>query len=120
MTPVHDDRASRRKKRVRKGLFGTKERPRISVFRSNRYIYVQAIDDRERKTICAYSTLQLKKNKEHIQKNKKEESQLIGAKLGELLKQHHITKAVFDRGPYAYKGRVKVLAEALRGAGITI
>ena len=115
---LYKDKRVRRKIRVRSKIKGTADRPRISVFRSNRYIYAQAIDDEKRHTICAYSSLKLRKDMKF--KDKKEEAKEVGKKLAELLKRKKVSKAVFDRGWYAYQGRVKALAEGLREGGIKI
>jgi len=107
-----------RKKRVRAKVFGTSQRPRVSVFRSLRHIYAQIINDEEGKTICAASSLELKKELE----NKKLTKTQIAEKVGEILAKKAldkgIKKIVFDRGPYKYHGRVKALAEALRKEGL--
>ncbi len=114
------DPKERRKTRVRTKLFGTKDRPRISVFRSNKYTYAQAIDDEARKTIAAYSSLKLRKEKGKKVGSKVEEAKLVGERLGKLLLDKGIKQAIFDRGPYKYHGRVKAVAEGLRGAGIKV
>lgn len=110
-------RKLRRKKRVSSGISGTAERPRISVYRSNKSIYAQAIDDDKAVTLASYSSHHLKSKDK---KNKTEKSQEIGSSLAKILKDKKIKKAVFDRGPYAYLGRVKALAEGLREGGIKI
>lgn len=109
----------RKKRRVSSGIKGTKERPRISVFRSNKYIYGQAVDDQQQRTIVSFSSLILRK-KQKIRKNKIEEAKLTGFELAKLLKEKGIKKAIFDRGIYRYHGRVKALAEGLREGGIEI
>lgn len=120
MKTTHLNRTERRKRRVSKGITGTAEKPRISVFRSNRYIYAQAIDDGKKQTICAYSSQHLKKEKDYAKGKKTEEGKAIGKKLAELMKEKNISGAVFDRGQYAYNGRVKAVAEGLREEGIKI
>lgn len=107
---------ARRKKRIRKKVFGKKERPRVSVFRSNRHIYVQVIDDDSQITLASSSDLNLSKNQR--KGTKVEITTLVGKKLGEQLQKKKIKKVVFDRSGYRYQGRVKALAEALREAGI--
>lgn len=109
----------RKKRRVSSGIKGTKERPRISVFRSNKYIYSQAIDDEQQKTIASFSSLVLRKKTKN-KKSKSEEAKLVGFELAKILKEKGIKKAVFDRGIYRYHGRVKALAEGLREGGIEI
>jgi large subunit ribosomal protein L18 len=107
----------RRARRTRAKIFGTTEKPRFSVFRSNRYTYVQMIDDKAGKTLVSVSTRGLSKNK----KEKKQDSAL---KLGELVAkkaiEKNVKKAVFDRGKYKYHGRIKAIAEGARQAGLKI
>ncbi len=99
------NRVQRKVKRVRAKLQGTAERPRISVFRSNKFMYGQAIDDIKRVTIAAA---------------KGTDPKAIGAELAGKLKKSKVEKALFDRGRYLYHGRVKSFAESLRESGITI
>lgn len=106
--------------RVSANIKGTKARPRISVFRSNTYIYAQAIDDVERKTLFASSNFDLKKEAGFKKGKKSEDSKKIGVKLAKTLIENKILAGVFDRGSYAYNGRVKVLAEGLREGGLKI
>lgn len=106
---INIDRNSRRKLRVSRNIFGTSSRPRISVFRSNRFIYAQAIDDEKRKTIMTFSSVKLEKTRK-----KTEDSFSVGQKLSKLLIEKGIKEGVFDRGKYSYKGRVKALAEGMR------
>lgn len=101
-------------------LKGTAERPRISVFRSNRYIYGQAIDDIKGHTIAAYSSLKLRVNKKGKKESKIEEAREVGKKLAEILRKKKIKKVIFDRGRYSYKGKVKSLAEGLREGGLEV
>ena len=105
--------------RVRSLIHGTKVRPRISVFRSNKYTYAQAIDDDSRSTITSISSVALiKKTKEKAVKT------IIAKKLGvylaEELMKKKIKAGVFDRGKYAYGGQVKAFAEGLREGGLKI
>ena len=104
----------RRHARVREKLSGTKEVPRLNVFRSNNGIYVQVIDDVARKTLVSSSTVELKiKNGGNI-----EAAKLVGADIAKKCKSAKITKVVFDRGGYLYHGRVEALAEAARENGL--
>lgn len=95
-----------RKRRVHASILGTADRPRLSVFRSNKYTYAQLIDDSTGKTLASASTRGLK------EKAKKSD---LAAKLGEVLaekaKKAGVKKVVFDRGPYRFHGRIKVLSE---------
>ncbi len=115
----------RRKKRVRKKIFGYPERPRVSVFRSNKHIYAQIINDVEGHTLVALSSLSPEvrtkveelKSKGEI-KGKVDVARLVGRILAEKAKEKGITKVVFDRNGYKYHGRVKALAEGLREGGL--
>lgn len=124
MKKVNLDRKNRRKKRISIKINGVKTKPRISVFRSNRYMYGQAIDDENRTTIAAFSSMQIKPEasggKEKQKRNKGEEARIVGMELGKILKGKKIKEAIFDRNVYAYKGRVKKLCEGLREEGIQI
>ncbi|MCA9564566.1 MAG: 50S ribosomal protein L18 [Myxococcales bacterium] len=108
----------RRHKRVRRDVSGTSDRPRLSVFRSNRHIYVQVIDDTEGKTLVSTSTLAPDLAKS-IEGDKKEAARAVGKHIAELCLKADIKKIVFDRGGFLYKGgRIKALAEAAREAGL--
>jgi large subunit ribosomal protein L18 len=103
----------RRKKRVRTKIFGTKERPRLSVFRTNQHFYAQIIDDEEGKTLVGVNSLQFKgklTNKEKVMK--------VAEILAEKAKEKGIKKIVFDRNGFSYKGRIKLFAEKLRELGL--
>jgi large subunit ribosomal protein L18 len=106
------------RKRIRKKIRGTSERPRVFVFKSNRYIYSQAIDDMTGTVLAAASSVE----KEYIQKKKKtknvEASKAVGEMIAKRLKKKKIEQVVFDRGVYPYHGRVKALAEAMRKEGL--
>ena len=105
---------TRRHERVRNKVVGTKEAPRLNVFRSNNGIYAQVIDDETRTTLVSSSSLELKiKNGGNV-----EGAALVGKDIAEKCKKAKITKVVFDRGGYLYHGRVKALAEAARENGL--
>jgi large subunit ribosomal protein L18 len=106
----------RRRQRVRKNLSGTADRPRLSVFRSNKHIYAQLIDDLEGKTLASVST----GGKTPLVKygGNKAAATAAGQKLAEAAKAKGITKATFDRGHYRYHGRVKALADGARSGGL--
>lgn len=107
-----------RHKRVRKKVFGTSERPRLCVFKSNKYIYAQIIDDEKGVTICAASSLE-KDLKEKLSSTKdKLAAREVGALIARRAIEKGIKKVVFDRGGYKYHGRVKELADAAREAGL--
>ena len=106
----------RRHARVRKNISGTKEMPRLNVFRSNKAIYAQVIDDVAGTTLVSSSSLELKiKNGGNI-----EAAQAVGKDIAAKCKKAKITKVVFDRGGYLYHGRVAALADAAREAGLEI
>ena len=105
-----------RHKRVRKNIFGTKEMPRLNVFRSNSEIYAQVIDDENGVTLVSSSSRILKlKNGGNI-----EAAKAVGKDIAEKCKKAKISKVVFDRGGYLYHGRVSALADAAREAGLEI
>jgi large subunit ribosomal protein L18 len=119
MKKVQIDRKARKKRRVSSNIHGTTERPRVAVHRTNRYIYVQAIDDVKRETIVSYSSLLLQKTHKDAS-TKVNDAKMVGQKVGELLKEKGINEAVFDRSYFIYRGRVKSLCEGVREAGIKI
>ncbi len=108
---------SRMKKRVRirKKVFGTEERPRLSVFRSAKHIYAQIVDDASGKTIVEASTMSVDVK---VGKGSREAAKVIGTEIANKAKSKNITGVVFDRSGYLYHGRVKVLADAAREAGL--
>jgi large subunit ribosomal protein L18 len=104
--------------RVRAKVNGTSTRPRLCVFRSLRYIYVQAIDDSGGHTLASASSLDTEIKGKVDGKKKTEGAELIGALVAQRLLNKGIKQVVFDRGGYKYHGRVKALAEAARKAGL--
>ncbi|PID78439.1 MAG: 50S ribosomal protein L18 [Deltaproteobacteria bacterium] len=107
----------KRKKRIRKKLSGTAERPRLSVFRSSRHIYAQVIDDVEGNTLVSASTIDKALSGEKFE-SKTEAAKKVGATVAERAKSKGITSVVFDRNGYLYHGRVKALSESAREAGL--
>lgn len=109
----------RLRKRIRRKIHGTADRPRVLVRKSNRYVYVLAVDDEKGSILTAGSTLE----KDFRDKNKNTKNTEASRKLGETmaarLKKKKITRVVFDRGTSPYHGRVKSLAEAMRKGGLT-
>jgi len=103
-----------RHKRIRAKIFGTATRPRLCVFRSNKHIYAQLIDDETHKTLATASDQEIKKKIVGKSKIAEEVGRLIAQKAQKL----KITTAVFDRGGYQYHGRVKALAEGARQGGL--
>jgi large subunit ribosomal protein L18 len=108
----------RRKHSIRKRINGTAERPRLSVFRSNAHIYVQAIDDDSNKVLAAASDLEASVSGSLEGKKKGEISRLVGQVIGKKLKEKNVTKVVFDRNGFVYHGRIKQVAEGAREAGL--
>lgn len=106
----------KRHKKVRAKIRGTNKTPRVSVFRSNRHVFVQLIDDSAGKTIL--SSIVKSKSKSTIKGTKAEIAFKIGETIAQKAKEKGIKKAVFDRGGYKYHGRVKALAEGLRKGGL--
>jgi large subunit ribosomal protein L18 len=112
---VFDRRAarSRRHRRVRVGLAGTAERPRLAVFRSLHHIYAQLIDDESGRTLAAASTIELKAKSKDLAA-----AQKVGQAIAKKAKDAGLSTVVFDRGGFLYHGRVKALADAAREAGL--
>ena len=106
---------ARRHKRVRGKISGTAERPRLVVFRSNRGIEAQLVDDLEGRTLAAASWLHLKKS---FKGTKTEQAAEVGKLLAANAKKAGLERVVFDRGGYLYHGRVKALADAAREGGL--
>ncbi len=107
----------RRHAHIRKKISGTADVPRLSVFRSGLNIYAQLIDDVEGKTLVASSS-RSKALKSGLEGSPVERSKAVGKALAELAKDAKITRCVFDRSGYAYKGRVKALADGAREGGL--
>ena len=108
----------RRHRRVKKKAFGVPERPRLSVFKSIKHIYVQIIDDQNGITLAAASTLSPDVRDKVTGSSNIEMAKLVGAEIGKRATEKNITKVVFDRGGYLYHGIVKALADAAREAGL--
>ena len=106
---------ARRHKRVRGKVYGTAERPRLVVFRSNSGIEAQLVNDADGKTLAAASWLHLKKS---FKGNKTRQAAEVGKLLAENAKKASVENVVFDRGGYLYHGRVKALADAAREGGL--
>ena len=102
----------RRKRRIRGKLSGSAERPRLSVFRSSKHIYVQAIDDTTGATLATASSLKADKVV------KTDAAKVVGAELAKALLDKGIAQVVFDRNGFIYHGRVRALADAAREAGL--
>ncbi|MBN2813383.1 MAG: 50S ribosomal protein L18 [Bacteroidales bacterium] len=111
------ERRARIKLRIRKRVYGTKDQPRLSVFRSNKQIYAQLIDDAEGKTLLSVSS-RIKEIAEKKGITKVEQAKLVGKLAAEKSKESGITEVIFDRNGYLYHGRIKALAEAAREGGL--
>lgn len=113
-----DDQRLKRKKRIRKKIHGTPERPRLSVFRSAKHIYAQVVDDTRGTTLVHVSTLTKDVKRGATDVSKSDAARLVGRAVAEACKSKGIQKVAFDRNGFIYHGRVKALAEAAREAGL--
>jgi len=102
----------RRHKKIRAKVFGTEEKPRLSVYKSNKNIVAQIINDEKGETLCHVWTNKIKGS------SLKEKSELAGQKIAELAKDKKIKKVVFDRGGFIFTGNIKILADAARNNGL--
>jgi len=116
--PKSRERRLGRRKRIRRSLVGTTERPRLSIFRSIKHIYAQIIDDADGRTLASASSLDATGNKKKTKDKKVQVSEKVGTEVATRAKDQGIKKVVFDRGGYKYHGRVKVLADAARKGGL--
>jgi len=116
MALTKKDRRERIRLRIRKTIKGTAERPRLAVFRSNKEIYAQLIDDVNGKTITAASSRD--KDIDAAKANKTEAAKLVGKAIAEKATKAGVEAVSFDRGGYLYHGRVKSLAEGAREGGL--
>jgi large subunit ribosomal protein L18 len=117
-TIVKQQKKLKLRRRIRARIRGTAERPRLHVFKSNRYVYAQAIDDVSGRVLAAAATIEKAfREKSKDSKNKKA-CEVLGGLMALKLKDKGIRKVVFDRGIYPYHGKVKTLAEALRSQGV--
>ena len=105
----------RRHFRVRKGVIGTSQRPRLAVFRSNRYLYAQVIDDQTGRTLAAASSQEAALREKTLSVETATE---IGKLVAERAKEAGVEAVVFDRGGFTYHGRIKALADAARASGL--
>ncbi|MCB0761953.1 MAG: 50S ribosomal protein L18 [Flavobacteriales bacterium] len=109
------ERRNKVRRRIRKNIFGTSDIPRLSVFRSNKEIYAQIIDDTNGKTLAAAGSLGVKDGQGVP---KVEQAKIVGKLIAERAQAAGINNIVFDRGGYLFHGRVKALADAAREAGL--
>ncbi len=112
-TNIKTEKRVRLHKKIRSRVSGTAERPRLAVFRSNRYMYAQLIDDVKGITLVSASDLSLSDKM-----NKVERAKTVGKTLADAAKKVNISSVVFDRGGFSYRGRVQALADAAREAGL--
>jgi large subunit ribosomal protein L18 len=110
---------ARRHQRIRQAVRGTADRPRMSVYRSLKNLYVQIIDDNLAKTIASVSTLEKDiRSKLTAEKSGLKRSRMVGKLIAERAKEHGIAQVAFDRGGYLYHGHVKEVAEGAREGGL--
>ncbi len=109
---------ARRKKSIRKKVFGSTERPRLTVFRSSKHIYAQIIDDVAGTTLASASTMEPSFREKGDFGGNTGAAKSIGTLIGERAKEAGVTTVVFDRNGYLYHGRVKALADGARAAGL--
>ncbi len=118
MSLTKQERRQRIKYRIRKRLSGTGDRPRMTVFRSNKQIYVQLVDDLTGTTLGTASSKEKEIASQKV--NKTQQARLVGKRIAEVAKEKGIDNVVFDRNGYLYHGRVKNLAEAARESGLKL
>jgi large subunit ribosomal protein L18 len=111
------ERRNKVRRRIRKNIFGTTEKPRLAVFRSNKQIYAQVIDDVSGITLVSAGSLGWNDAQSG---NKTDQAKLVGQKLAERALAAGVETVVFDRGGYLYHGRVKALADAAREGGLKL
>ena len=117
LNPRQEARLKRRK-RIRKKISGSPERPRLSVFRSSKHIYAQVIDDLNGVTLVTASTLSPEIRQQEKVKGKIEDAKRVGKLIAQMTKAQGVTSVVFDRNGFMYHGRVRALAAAAREAGL--
>jgi len=108
----------RRKRRIRKKIFGTEERPRLCVFKSNRHIYAQMINDVKGITLVAACSLEPEVRKNTVGQRRMEISKIVGRLIAKRALEKGIKKVVFDRNGFLYHGCIKALADAAREEGL--
>ena len=108
----------KRKKRIRKNIFGNQDRPRLSVFRSSKHIYAQVIDDTERTTLASASSLDTEFIEKKVEGKKVDIAKAVGDLIGKRALDKGITRVVLDRNGFLYHGRIKALSDGAREAGL--
>jgi large subunit ribosomal protein L18 len=115
---LRNEREARVRQRIRKTLRGTAERPRVFVFKSNRYVYTQAINDETGTVLASACSLEKSFREQHKNTKNLSSCEALGEIMAQRLKARNIAAIVFDRGAYPYHGRIKALAEAMRKGGL--
>jgi large subunit ribosomal protein L18 len=118
MSATKSEQRIRRHRRVRKKVLGTAERPRLAVFRSNKHIYVQVIDDIAGRTLASASTLEAERRGDATATV--DAAKQVGQAVAERVKATGITAVVFDRGGFKYHGRVAAVADGARAGGLEL
>jgi len=108
----------KRKKRIRKNIFGNQDRPRLSVFRSSKHIYAQIVDDIKGSTLVSASTLDNEFKEQKVEGKKVEIAKTVGNLIGKRALDKGIKKIVLDRNGFLYHGRIKALSDGAREAGL--
>ncbi|MFP4597306.1 MAG: 50S ribosomal protein L18 [Persicimonas sp.] len=114
------NKRQRRKRSIRKKIFGTPVRPRLTVFRSNKHIYAQVIDDLNGHTLASASSVDTDAREEVAELGKEDQAREIGKILADRAQQQGIEKVVFDRNGFIYHGRVAAVAEGAREGGLEL
>ncbi|WP_234573633.1 50S ribosomal protein L18 [Rhodohalobacter sp. 614A] len=117
---LKQERRNKIRRRIRSTIRGTAERPRLCIFKSNKHVYLQLINDRESATILSVSTQTADLQKELKDKESVEAAKIVGKALAEAAKDKGITKAVYDRSGYKYHGIVKAAADGAREGGLDL
>ncbi|MCG8616390.1 MAG: 50S ribosomal protein L18 [Desulfobacterales bacterium] len=108
----------KRKKRIRKNIFGSQDRPRLSVFRSAKHIYAQVIDDTKGETLASASTLDPEYKDAPVEGKKQDVAKAVGTLIGKRALDKGVKKVVLDRNGFLYHGRIKALSDGAREAGL--
>lgn len=117
---LKQERRSKIRRRIRSTIRGTADRPRLCIYKSNKHVYLQLIDDREAVTMLSVSTKTADLQKELKDKESVEAAKIVGKAMAEAAKDKGITKAVYDRSGYKYHGIVKAAAEGAREGGLDL
>lgn len=117
---LKQERRSKIRRRIRSTIRGTAERPRLCIYKSNKHVYLQLINDREAVTMVSVSTQTANLKKELKDKESVEAAEIVGKAMAEAAKDKGITKAVYDRSGYKYHGIVKAAAEGAREGGLDL